>query len=149
MATPRLEPDRVYDVADQLPLSPAEIDAAVWDGCLDARHRSTLSRAYYSVFLSLKLRIVEAALTKDPFPEHDVHAVLFRAVREALGSSHRLTRKLSALRADRRHADYDLDMDLDRERTESRLDDAHDAIADIAALSQSDLIRIVRKLSGV
>ena len=148
MPTPRLDPEKVFDVADQLPLDASAIDVGVWSGCGDARLRSSVSRAYYSVFLRLKDRLIKSGLLKRSFPEGASHDKLYRAVRDGLGPNKGLTQKLRVLRSERGRADYELDMEIDSEFAETRLDEAHKANGLVDILTTADLTRIGRKLDG-
>ena len=146
MATPRLDPTDVYHVADQLPLQKNEIDEDTWADCESARYRSTVSRAYYSVFLNLKAVLIESNKLPGPFPESGVHGKLHRALKNSIGPTHALTKKLDKLRTLRTNADYDLDMDIDLELAETCVDDADEAATIIETLDSVSISRIAKEL---
>lgn len=107
-----------------LPLTPTEHYAAVaeelvvefdddapeWNACQMGRWRSAISRAYYSVFLAFKQRLIEARRGDFPksFPRVDVHRKLRQAVGNVLGTGPgSLSSTLRELSEKRTDADYD------------------------------------------
>lgn len=79
---PPTSPSEQYAFVATRLTAEAEADAQ-WTACRKGRWRSAISRAYYSVFLALKARLIEARPTEFPrdFPRADVH----KKVREAVG----------------------------------------------------------------
>jgi len=85
-------------------------DYPEWMSCQDGRWRSAISRAYYSVFLALKERLIAARPTEFPkrFPRVDVHSKVRKAVGAVLGTAPgSLATALRELAERRTDADYE------------------------------------------
>lgn len=143
MAIRALDPDDVLGVADDLAKDYPELDAADWESSDDARYRSSVSRAYYAVFLHIKKRLADVGYT---VPGDNAHNRVRMAFDKALGHKHKIPLNLKSLMATRKDADYDLEGDFSRSFAESRCDASQDLIDLIEALSDSKFIDIGNRL---
>ena len=144
-----LDPSMVLLIADILPCEHGELVADDWRDTADARFRSSVSRAYYSVFHSLRARLLSVGNFPMGFPEGGVHGKLKKALQDVLGRNDRLTRSFKSICEDRDRADYDPGATIDREMAESVCDAAEKATDWIDALTTDQLMRIANKLGSV
>lgn len=110
----RLAPPTVHDVAIHLASPAGESELTKWQSLVDARCRSARSRAYYSVFLAMKNRVLLQRPGFD-FPSRDAHATILGAVGSFYAQTHRFTIVLKGLLGLRKKADYELDGPADPE----------------------------------
>lgn len=101
-----LEPDGVWDVADLLATQQPGDDMERWLDRSAYRYRSSVSRAYYSLFHALR-ELAETERRGFKLAEDECHAI----VRDALDASQDLAgdvyQAFKDLRMARRKADYD------------------------------------------
>lgn len=118
----------------------------LWRDIEEARCRSAVSRAYYSLFLHLKERI-EPARRDFSFPKDGIHTVLRLALEEELGSGHPLVQAIKRLWFNRKNCDYECEpRQTNPGAAGGHLDDALDAIHATDALTSQQLADLARQI---
>lgn len=128
-------------------------DSPEWTSCQPGRWRSAISRAYYSVFLALKERLIAARPVEFSrrFPRVDVHRKVRKAVGNVLGTAPgSLANALRALSERRTDADYDWwSVAVRKNDVVTHLSRAKRARAKIAALSDAQVGAIALELVNI
>jgi uncharacterized protein (UPF0332 family) len=130
-----------YLVAETVPRD----DDPSWTACENARARAAVSRAYYSVFIALKLRLKpELHRIKRRFPSNDAHYRLLSALRAASHSS--LAASLEELRRAREDADYEWESSWSKLQARDFVRKGHQLMKRVVALSDAAIRRIAREI---
>ena len=113
-------------------------DTGEWDGMPEARRRSAVNRAYYSLFLFVKTRL-EGARRGFKLPRVAVHTKVRRALEDELGHGHLITQGFRDLQRDRATADYDLTPTFTDSEAEDLITTSLDTMDAVAQLTTGQL----------
>lgn len=150
MSAQPLSAEQVLSVATALMLEHSALDASAWGASAYERQRSSISRSYYSVFLTVKSR-VSPLLTNGErdFPKGLAHLTVRKALKSVLGSRNRISTRYDELLDERESADYDLTGDFDGARAAQSQKKARDVRALLGDLSADTWKQIARKIGAV
>jgi hypothetical protein len=127
-------------------------EVAEWAGCENARFRAAVSRAYYTVLLEVKYRVIdlrpEWRQSPESFPRNRIHGILADAIRAAR-SGYTLSRGLRQLSTSRKDADYVWDSVYRRETAERELDLAHKLLRELSRFTTRDWQAIADRLHSL
>lgn len=132
--------EALLEVAASVPPDPAR-----WDEAEDARFRSAVNRAYYGLFVYLKVKL-EPARKGWTFPERGVHRHLRLALGEALGWTHPVYQAVVLLQRERSRADYEPDVSFSLSEVEGLIDTCNSALCDVQGLSEAELTSTANEL---
>lgn len=130
-----------YLIADTAP----DGEDPAWQACENARARAAASRAYYAVFIALKLRVMPyLRRSKRNFPANDAHRRVLLALRKA--GHHSTAAKLEELRREREHADYEWDEAWTAQRAEDSVRKGRAAMATVESLKDGGMQALAKSL---
>lgn len=137
----------VLNVANLLHFEHAYLESEDWEDCGEARYRSSVSRAFYSLFHRLRARLMVTGRFPAGFPEGGAHGKIKKALRVKLRGS-QLTTRYIALCDERDLADYDLSEEFTSSRAESACDEAEALVKFVNELPDDAIMSLAMEIGG-
>ncbi len=144
-----LQPERVLELAFLLCEKHDEIKEPSWSAVVEERLRSASSRAYYSVFLALKGRVLRVhPFAPKGFPRKRVHYEIRRALEVVFSAAHSIPRDFKALLNSRGVCDYEFSLPSGVGIAPEDCELAQDLLERIGDLGDPEVVRIATELAG-
>jgi len=134
---------------------PATIPLLDWSACANTRHRASISRAYYAVFVDLKCRLKPLVEAEGGcFPVARAHTLLIQAVGAGLRASGgtawlTLPKRLQKLKTARERADYRWDVAYAEPEAALRCREAAALLSDVDAFTAPQVQAIAKELARI